>query len=40
MIAERYWRLRGLLATRFRNDRQAYADNKTEFIQNALKTRR
>jgi GrpB-like predicted nucleotidyltransferase (UPF0157 family) len=40
VIAERYWRLKGLLSTRFRNDRQAYADNKTEFIQNALKTRR
>ena len=39
-IAERYWRLKGLLATRFRTDRQAYADAKTEFIQNALKTRR
>jgi GrpB-like predicted nucleotidyltransferase (UPF0157 family) len=40
MIAERYWRLKGLLSTRFRSDRQAYSDNKTEFIQNALKTRR
>ena len=40
VIAERYWRLKGLLSTRFRNDRQAYSDNKTEFIQNALKTRR
>ena len=39
-IAERYWRLKGLLATRFRNDRQAYADAKTEFIGNALKSRR
>jgi GrpB-like predicted nucleotidyltransferase (UPF0157 family) len=40
VIRERYWRLKGLLATRFRGDRQAYSDNKTEFIQNALKTRR
>ena len=40
VIAERYWRLKGLLATRFRNDRQAYADAKTEFVQNALKLRK
>lgn len=39
-IAERYWRLKGLLATRFRNDRQAYSNAKTEFIQSALKLRR
>ena len=39
-IAERYWRLKGLLATRFRNDRQAYSNAKTEFIQSALKSRR
>ena len=36
-VAERYWRLKGLLATRFRNDRQAYSNAKTEFIQSALK---
>lgn len=40
VVAERYWRLKGLLATRFRNDRQAYSNAKTEFIQNALKLRR
>ena len=39
-IAERYWRLKGALASRFRNDRQAYSNAKTEFIQNALKLRR
>lgn len=35
-IAERYWRLKNALAARFRNDREAYADARTEFIRNAL----
>jgi GrpB-like predicted nucleotidyltransferase (UPF0157 family) len=35
-IAERYWRLKGLLAARFRNDREAYANAKSEFVRNAL----
>jgi GrpB-like predicted nucleotidyltransferase (UPF0157 family) len=36
MIAERYWRLKGLLQTRFRTDREAYNNGKSEFIRNAL----
>jgi GrpB-like predicted nucleotidyltransferase (UPF0157 family) len=36
VIAERYWRLKGLLQTRFRNDREAYNNGKSEFIRNAL----
>ena len=39
-IAERYWRLKGLLATRFRTDREAYANAKSEFIRNALQRKR
>jgi GrpB-like predicted nucleotidyltransferase (UPF0157 family) len=35
-MAERYWRLKGLLATRFRNDREAYNNGKSEFIRSAL----
>ena len=33
---ERYWRLKSALAARFRNDREAYADAKGDFIRNAL----
>lgn len=35
-LAERYWRLKNALAARFRNDRQAYSDARTEFIRNTL----
>ena len=33
---ERYWRLKTALASRFRNDREAYANGKTDFIRTAL----
>jgi GrpB-like predicted nucleotidyltransferase (UPF0157 family) len=36
VIAERYFRLKGLLQTRFRTDREAYNNGKSEFIRNAL----
>lgn len=35
-LAERYWRLKNALAARFRKDREAYSDAKSEFIRNAL----
>jgi GrpB-like predicted nucleotidyltransferase (UPF0157 family) len=38
--AERYWRLKNALAARHRNDREAYANAKSEFIKNALAYRR
>jgi GrpB-like predicted nucleotidyltransferase (UPF0157 family) len=34
--AERYWRLKTALAARHRNDREAYANAKTDFVRNAL----
>jgi GrpB-like predicted nucleotidyltransferase (UPF0157 family) len=33
---ERYWRLKTALAARFRNDREAYANAKSNFIREAL----
>lgn len=39
-IAERYWRLKCLLAVRFRNDREAYTEGKGEFIRSALQRKR
>jgi GrpB-like predicted nucleotidyltransferase (UPF0157 family) len=38
--AERYWRLKTALASRFRNDRAAYTDAKSNFIREALATRK
>ena len=38
--AERYWRLKNALAARHRNDREAYANAKSEFIKNAVASRR
>lgn len=38
--AERYWRLKCALAARHRNDREAYANAKGEFIRTALSYRR
>jgi GrpB-like predicted nucleotidyltransferase (UPF0157 family) len=36
VYVERYWRLKNALASRFRYDREAYANAKTDFIRNAL----
>ena len=33
---ERYWRLKTTLAARFRNDREAYTNGKSDFIRNAI----
>jgi GrpB-like predicted nucleotidyltransferase (UPF0157 family) len=38
--AERYWRLKSALATRFRRDREGYTDAKSEFIRGALERAR
>ena len=38
--AERYWRLKTALASRFRNDRAAYTDGKTNFIRETLASRK
>ena len=35
-LADKYWRLKQLLAVRFRDDRAAYADGKSEFIRAVL----
>jgi len=37
---ERYWRLKTALASRFRNDRAAYTDGKTNFIRETLASRK
>lgn len=38
--ADRYWRLKSALAARHRNDREAYANAKSDFIKTALSYRR